>query len=116
MRNNLQARKTKLDINQKVYIENSPVVGDGAGEGAVENCQPLAPQFVTNPAAPKVKVCGTQLKVTMYLRGRCEEYYKYQWPVGACDTGLPPSTCKEMSPADDPKLGAVQSYKVEFCA
>ena len=26
--------KNKLDINQKVYIENQPVLGDGAGEGA----------------------------------------------------------------------------------
>eukprot|EP00445_Apocalathium_hangoei_P037535 CAMPEP_0203964068 /NCGR_PEP_ID=MMETSP0359-20131031/93900_1 /ASSEMBLY_ACC=CAM_ASM_000338 /TAXON_ID=268821 /ORGANISM="Scrippsiella Hangoei, Strain SHTV-5" /LENGTH=82 /DNA_ID=CAMNT_0050900285 /DNA_START=90 /DNA_END=334 /DNA_ORIENTATION=+ len=45
-------KKTQLDINQKVYIENSPVLGDGAGEGALNNCQSFADAHVANPAAP----------------------------------------------------------------
>merc|ERR1719223_886412 len=27
-------KKLSLDDNQKVYIENQPILGDGAGEGA----------------------------------------------------------------------------------
>merc|ERR1719463_880684 len=31
----------------------------------------LADHFVVNPAAPEVKVCGTGIKMTVYLLGRC---------------------------------------------
>ena len=63
-----------LDINQIVYIENSPVLGGGAGEGALNNCQAFAAAHVANPATPEVKVCGTGIKATFFLRGRCQEY------------------------------------------
>jgi len=59
---------TKLDINQKVYIENAPVLGDGAGEGALGGCHMFAPQHIANPAAPTVKVCGTGIKTTIFFR------------------------------------------------
>merc|ERR1719172_79414 len=42
VRNNLQARKTKLDINQKAYIEGQAVLGDGAGQGNLNVCMELA--------------------------------------------------------------------------
>jgi len=109
------ATKGKLDINQKVYIENQPVLGDGAGEGGLNKCQALAPQFVANPDAPAVKVCGTGIKATFYLRGRCEEYYEHSKEVGVCDTGMPSDTCDAFSPADDPRFGHYQSYKIEQC-
>merc|ERR1719213_998116 len=83
----------KLDINQKVYVENAPVLGDGAGEGALGVCQTFAPQHIANPAAPVVKVCGTGIKATVYMRGRCESYYTHQKVIGKCDTGMPSSTC-----------------------
>ena len=51
------AAKAKLDINQKVYIENQPVLGDGAGAGALNKCRSFAAQHVSNPAAPAVRVC-----------------------------------------------------------
>eukprot|EP00429_Kryptoperidinium_foliaceum_P133693 CAMPEP_0176282914 /NCGR_PEP_ID=MMETSP0121_2-20121125/51044_1 /TAXON_ID=160619 /ORGANISM="Kryptoperidinium foliaceum, Strain CCMP 1326" /LENGTH=68 /DNA_ID=CAMNT_0017623271 /DNA_START=70 /DNA_END=273 /DNA_ORIENTATION=+ len=47
--------RSELDINQKVYIENSPVLGDGAGEGILNTCQGFARQHVENPNAPEVK-------------------------------------------------------------
>merc|ERR1719217_1640183 len=109
------AAKGKLDINQKVYIENQPVLGDGAGEGALNVCNALAPQFVANPDAPAVKVCGTGIKATFFLRGRCEAYYEHSKEVGVCDTGMPSDTCDAWSPADDPRFGAYQSYKIEQC-
>merc|ERR1719324_2141789 len=102
----VRVSKNRLDINQKVYIENQPVLGDGAGEGALNQCNALAPQFVANPDAPAVKVCGTGIKATFYLRGRCEEYYEHSKIVGTCDT---------RSPADDPRFGHYQSYKIEQC-
>jgi len=109
------ANQSGLDINQKVYIENAPVLGDGAGEGDLNQCKNFAAAHVSNPEAPKIKVCGTSIKLTAYVRGRCQEYHDKTWTVGACDTGAPADTCVEMSPADDARLGAAQSYKIEMC-
>ena len=108
-------RKTKLDINQKAYIEGQAVLGDGAGQGNLNVCMELADHFVNNPNAPTVKVCGTGIKATFYLRNRCEEYYEHSREIGKCDTGMPSDTCDAFSPADDPRFGAYQSYKIEQC-
>jgi len=111
----LNSKRQRLDINQKVYIENQPVLGDGAGEGALNQCRAFAPQFVANPDAPAVKVCGTGIKATFYLRGRCEQYHHHQVTLGKCDTGASPDTCESFSPSDDPNFGHYQSYKIEPC-
>mmetsp|Transcript_133451 Transcript_133451/g.426631 ORF Transcript_133451/g.426631 Transcript_133451/m.426631 type:complete len:130 (+) Transcript_133451:720-1109(+) len=108
-------KKTQLDINQKVYIENSPVLGDGAGEGALNNCQSFADAHVANPAAPSVRVCGTGIKATFFLRGRCEGYYEHQKTVGSCNKGAASESCESWSPANDAKFGAYQSYLIEQC-
>jgi len=114
----------RLDINQKVYIENQAVLGDGVPEPPLGVCTNFAPQHVSNADAPKVKVCGQQIKATIYLRGDppahhqgtdCREYYQYQWTVGKCDTGLPSTQCDEISPAQDSRIGAAQSYIIEHC-
>lgn len=108
-------RRSQLDINQKVYIESQPVLGDGAGEGILNTCQGFARQHVENPNAPEVKVCGTGIKVTVFMRGRCEEYYEHQQTIGKCDKGMPSTTCDSFSPANDARFGHYQSYKVEQC-
>merc|ERR1719364_36193 len=102
-------RAAKLDINQKVYVGGAPVVGDGAGESALGICQ----SFVSE--APPVKVCGTGIKATVFMRGRCESYYTHQKVVGKCDTGMPSSTCDSWSPADQETFSAYQSYLIEQC-
>jgi len=107
--------KARLDINQKVYIENAPVLGDGAGEGSLNVCQGFAAAHVSNPDAPAVKVCGTGIKATFFLRGRCAEYYEHSKVVGKCDTGMGSDTCDTWSPSDDARFGAYQSYKIEPC-
>merc|ERR1719420_1892155 len=108
-------QRANLDINQKVYIESQPGLGDGAGEGILNECQAFAEQHVSNPSAPEVKVCGTGIKATFYLRGRCEGYYEHQKTVGKCDTGMASDTCDSWSPAQDARFGAYQSYKIEPC-
>jgi len=110
------AAKAKLDVNQKVYIENQPVLGDGAGEGALNVCRAFAAQHVSNPAAPVVKVCGTGIFMTAYLRGECNAYYEHSRKIGKCDTGADSSTCDQFSPADDARFGHYQSYKIEPCS
>merc|ERR1719214_261548 len=115
------ARKTKLDINQKVYIESQAVLGDGAGQGNLNVCMGLADHLVSNQNAPVVKVCGTGIKATVFLLGRCGEgsltgaHLAHTWDVGACDTGLPPSTCTTFGPSSDKRMGVAQSYKITQC-
>merc|ERR1719395_423125 len=115
------ARKTKLDINQKAYIEGQAVLGDGAGQGVLNTCMGLADHFITVASKPAVKVCGNGIKMTVYLLGRCGEgsltgaHLAHTWVVGACDTGSPPSTCASFAPADDQRMGAAQSYKITQC-
>mmetsp|Transcript_122823 Transcript_122823/g.194596 ORF Transcript_122823/g.194596 Transcript_122823/m.194596 type:complete len:133 (+) Transcript_122823:66-464(+) len=108
-------KKAKLDINQKVYIENAPVFGDGAGDGALNTCRSFTHAHVANPDAPTVKVCGTGIKLTAFLLNECDKYYEHSKEIGACNTGMPPNTCQTFSPADDPRFGAYQSYKIEQC-
>jgi len=112
---NKGASLMKLDINQKVYIENAPVLGDGAGAGALGNCQRFAPQHVNNEDAPKVKVCGTGIKMTAFLMNDCKGYYEHSKTIGKCDTGMPSDTCDEYSPAQDKNFGHYQSYIIEQC-
>merc|ERR1711957_148827 len=111
----LLKRKSKLDINQKVYIENAPVLGDGAGDAALGKCREFTDAHVANPAAPTFKVCGTGIKATVFLRGRCEGYYEHSVTVGKCDKGAPASTCDVYSPANKAAFGHYQSYKIEQC-
>merc|ERR1719261_1643855 len=104
--------KNKLDINQKAYIEGQAVLGDGAGQGNLNVCMELADQFVNNPNAPEVKVCGTGIKMTVYLLGRCGKgsltaaKMAHTWSVGSCDTGLPASSCATGGPSSDARMGA----------
>merc|ERR1719428_227977 len=113
--------KAKLDINQKAYVEGQPVLGDGAGEGALNVCRAFAEYMVNNLAKPEVKVCGTGIMMTIYLLGRCGEGslnsadLAYTWEVGACDTGMSPKTCEAFDALIDPRMGAAQSYKIEQC-
>ena len=111
----LTNQKLKLDINQKVHIENQPILGDGAGDGALNQCRSLPHALVSNPDAPSVRVCGAGIKATFYLRNRCEAYYEHSREIGTCDTGAPPSSCDAFSPAQDPRFGVYQSYIIEQC-
>eukprot|EP00747_Dinoflagellata_sp_TGD_P157810 gnl/TRDRNA2_/TRDRNA2_177770_c0_seq9.p1 gnl/TRDRNA2_/TRDRNA2_177770_c0~~gnl/TRDRNA2_/TRDRNA2_177770_c0_seq9.p1 ORF type:complete len:134 (+),score=25.73 gnl/TRDRNA2_/TRDRNA2_177770_c0_seq9:84-485(+) len=110
-----QRQRLTLDNNQKVYIENQPVLGAGAGDGALNQCRSIAPQHVANPDAPAVKVCGTNIKATFYLRAQCKSYYEHQKTVGSCDESMPDNSCESWSPSDDQKFGAYQSYIVQTC-
>merc|ERR1719460_3261271 len=89
--------KAKLDINQKVYIEGQPTLGDGAGQGSLNKCRSFAPQHVSSPDKPHVKVCGTGIKMTAYLRGACKEYYEHSVVIGKCQSSMPPDTCDSYS-------------------
>jgi len=113
--------KMELDMFQKVYIEGEPVLGDGVGFDELGVCKDLLDRVVAHPNQPIVKVCGTHIKITMYLLGRCgggalsAADMAHTWDIGACDTTLPPETCQEFSPVADKRFGAVQSYTISQC-
>merc|ERR550514_275210 len=117
----LVRQKASLDMFQKVYIEGEPVLGDGVGFDELGACKDLLDRVVTHPNQPIVKVCGTHIKMTVFLLGRCgggalsAADMAHTWDVGACDTTKPPETCEEFSPLADKRFGAVQSYKIEQC-
>ena len=104
-------KRLSLDDNQQVWIENQPVLGAGVGPGALNTCRAIAPQHVSNPAAPVVKVCGGGIFATFFLRGACENYYTHQVKIGQCGS----AACQTFSPADSQEFGGYQSYKIEQC-
>merc|ERR1719217_710019 len=115
------ATSNKLDFFQKAYVEGEPVLGDGVGDGSLNQCKDLLDRVVAHPNQPIVKVCGTGIKMTVYLLGRCgggalsAADMAHTWDVGACDTTKPAETCEMFSPAADKRFGAVQSYKISQC-
>merc|ERR1719197_1449010 len=115
------AAASKLDFFQKAYVEGEPVLGDGVGFDSLEVCKDLLDRVVAHPNQPIVKVCGTGIKMTVFLLGRCgggalsASDMAHTWDVGACDTTKPAETCDMFSPAADERFGAVQSYKITQC-
>ena len=66
-----QTATVQLDMNQIVYVEGQPVLGSGAGTGALKKCSAFVDYMVSDPRKPDVKVCGTGIKMTVFLLGRC---------------------------------------------
>merc|ERR1719240_223467 len=60
-----------LDINQIAYVEGQPVLGSGTGSGSLNQCRAFPDYMVSDPRKPEVKVCGTGIKMTVFLLGRC---------------------------------------------
>ena len=68
---NYTNKKTMSGSAFEVYIENQPVLGDGAGAGALNVCRSFAAQHVSNPAAPVVKVCGIGMSTRLFISHSC---------------------------------------------
>jgi len=58
-----------------------------------------------------VKVCGTNVRITPYLRNDCAEYKSFS--VGTCDSSQDAETCQEVPLTDGQAF--YQSYKIEQC-
>merc|ERR1719450_196891 len=86
----------QIPITQTVSIDSIDVYSQSAGHATLNQCQQFAPSAVKSPEQPVVKVCGTQTKVTVFLRNRC---HTYQVDIGACDTKQDTATCVTESPA-----------------
>jgi len=105
-----------IPITQKVFVEGVEVYGQSAGHGQLNTCESFPRSLVDNAAAPTVKVCGTQTKVTVFLRNRCVKYHEYNVEIGACNTKADTATCEELGPATAHWMQTAQSYMIEQCA
>ena len=107
---------TTVPITQKVSIDGNEVYSGTVGDGALNECKPFSAAVVSAAGRPSITVCGTQTKVSVFLRGRCKGYHTYTQEIGACDTKLPSDTCRTESPATQEWMLTAQSYKITQCA
>ena len=105
----------QIPITQVVSIDGVEVFSQSAGQGLLNACQSFAPSAVKSPEQPVVKVCGTQTKVTVFLRNRCESYSSYQETIGACDTKMDTASCASAGPSTVNWMMTAQSYKITQC-
>ena len=110
------ASATNIPITEKASVEGTEVYSQSAGHAQLNQCVSFPRMFVTDVNKPSVTVCGTQTKMTVYLRNECQGYSSYQQEVGTCDTSAASTSCVTKSPATDAWLAHAQSYKITQCA
>ena len=111
----LKANRTQIPISQTVAIGNVEVYSESAGHQNLNECLDFAPMIVKDPSQPVVTVCGSQTKVTVFLRARCTKYDHYQEEIGICDTSAGEG-CATMGPSMQHWMSTAQSYMIEQCA
>lgn len=116
-----EAKKSNFDLNQRVSINGVDKVINGYGDISC-TCNSLTWPEINNMSSPEVEVCGTGVKLTLYMFGGCGMGLSYEyfmqaprWEIGTCDTTGPPTGCVTISPAQIALLGAVQSYRITKC-
>jgi len=60
-----------------------------------------------------VKVVGSEVKVVLHMRGRCEKYGSYDYDVGACEPGT--AADGETISKEYTTDHTIQSYEIEPC-
>mmetsp|Transcript_6500 Transcript_6500/g.11074 ORF Transcript_6500/g.11074 Transcript_6500/m.11074 type:complete len:137 (+) Transcript_6500:91-501(+) len=105
-----------IPVTQSVSVEGAEVYSQSVGTDGLNACSSFARSHVDDVSKPTITVCGTQTKVTVYLRNRCEGYHEYSLDVGVCDDSAASETCKTASPATTSWLAHAQSYKITQCA
>merc|ERR1719253_1420871 len=110
------ATATNIPITEKVSIEGTEVYSQSAGHAQLNQCVSFPRMFVDSASKPTITVCGTQTKVTVFLRNECQGYSSYQQEIGTCNTKAASTTCVTMEPANQEWLGHAQSYQISQCA
>merc|ERR1719450_1113672 len=106
---------TEIPITEKVSVEGTEVYSQSAGHAQLNTCTSFPRMFVDDANKPSVTVCGTQTKVTVYLRNECEGYHTYQQEIGTCNRKAASTTCVTESPATQSWMAEAQSYKITQC-
>merc|ERR1740138_2021280 len=101
-----------IPVTEKVTVGGPGAATDVGSDIKLNECFSF-----TGSVKPVVTVCGTSTKVTMYMRGRCESYHKYNEDVGTCDTGANSDSCVTVdgTAASAGWLKESQSYMITPC-
>jgi len=107
----------------KIPITNEVIInGNSMGTGSdLESYMGMCHSESYNPPlsmgiiekGQTVKVVGSEVKVVLHMRGRCEKYGSYDYDVGACEPGTAADgeTISQEYTADH----TIQSYEIEPC-
>merc|ERR1719389_1360672 len=79
---------SKTPVTEKVTVGGPDAATDVGSDIVYNECFDF-----TTEVKPVVTVCGTSTKVTMFMRGRCEAYHKYNEDVGTCDKTKDSDSC-----------------------
>merc|ERR1719326_71566 len=104
----LLARKGKragTPVTEKITVGGYGAATDTGSDIKFNECFDF-----TENVKPVAKVCGTSTKVTMFLRGRCEKYSKYQEDVGVCDKTKDSDSCVEVDGTTE-EAGVIKYYQ-----
>merc|ERR1719152_610589 len=99
---------SRIPITNEVFIKGSDM------EGMMNQCftgSYTGMGTLMIAAGDTVKVVGPDVKVQLYMRGRCEKYYQYNYDVGTCGTDSGMETPSMEFTAEHP----IQSYEIVQC-
>merc|ERR1719213_10176 len=108
----LTKMKAKTPVTEKVTVGGPGAATDVGSDVKYNECFDF-----TIEVKPVVTVCGTSTKVTMYMRGRCESYHKYNEAVGTCDKKADSDSCVTVDGTTETAgwLKESQSYMITPC-
>ena len=108
------ALASQIPITNEVFIKGESLGKGSDMEGMMNQCftgSYTGMNTVAIATGETVKVVGPDVKVKLYMRGRCEKYYQYNYDVGTCGTDSGMETPSMDFTADHP----IQSYEIVQC-
>lgn len=86
------------------------------GNNAFYHCQMLPPGVVDSMDRPTIKVCGNQVKVTVFLDSMCRGTHEYMMEIGVCDASKPANSCETQGPETSDWIMDAKTIMVSRCA
>merc|ERR1719223_528627 len=76
---------SSVPSSESVKLDGADVYSQANGHAILNQCQWIQHGVNDDASKPVFEVCGSSTQVTVYLRGECQEYYKYNHKLGNCD-------------------------------
>eukprot|EP00392_Amoebophrya_sp_AT5.2_P004671 g4679.t1 len=115
----LSLKKAQTPVTGEVFFSDNKIFGAGAGGSQSSmDCQKVPQNYRESSTEPRIKVCGVNLKVTLYLWNDCAAGSAKPLEIGACDSSKPSSTCEEFAPGVEGAPAGMQhflSYQISNC-
>ncbi|CAD7940403.1 unnamed protein product [Amoebophrya sp. A120] len=115
----LVQKATNATVTGEVYFSDNKIFGAGVGGSQSSmDCQKVSANYRESSTEPRIKVCGVNLKVTLFLWNDCQAGSVSPLEIGACDSSKPASTCEEFSPGSEGAPAGMQhflSYQIGNC-